>query len=71
VKRRWEDPTQIKLHCAITGGALTGLFALLEQEKDRPETHIVVFSDKWKERDQELRSMLDAVGSAAPSKGAP
>ena len=69
VKRRTEDQTQIKLSCAITGGTLSGLSALLEQEKERPETHVVVFSDKWLERDPELRSKVD--GSAAPAKSAP
>jgi hypothetical protein len=71
LKRRWENPTQIKLHCALTGDSLAGLSVLLEQEKDRPETHVVVFSDKWKERDAELRSALDAAGTPAPAAPAP
>jgi len=70
VKRRSEDQTQIKLYCAMTGGPLSGLFALLEQEKERPETHVVVFSDKWLERDAELRAKTDGAGSAAPAPSA-
>jgi hypothetical protein len=71
VKRRWEVETQIKLHCAITDGALKGLFALLEQEKERPETHVVVFSEKWTERDAELKTQLEGTGAAAPAKNSP
>jgi hypothetical protein len=69
VKRRWENETQIKVHCTISGGSLKGLGALLEQEKERPETHVIVFSDKWLERDSELKAQLE--GAAAPAKGAP
>ena len=60
VKKRTEGETQIKLHCEITGGPLSGLSALLEQEKERPETHVVVFSAKWLERDEQLRTTLAA-----------
>lgn len=60
VKRRWEADGQIKLLCEITGGSLSGLSALLEQEKDRPETNVVVFSPKWQERDEQLRATLAA-----------
>jgi hypothetical protein len=59
VKRQWDSPTQIKLYCAITGGALSGLFAMLEQEKERPETYVVVFSEKWKQHDEELMKVID------------
>jgi hypothetical protein len=69
VKKRSEDQAQIKLHCAITGGTLSGMSAFLEQDKERPDTHVVVFSDKWLERDPELRSKLD--GSPAPASSAP
>ena len=71
VKRRWENETQIKVHCAITDGSLKGLSALLEQEKERPETHVIVFSEKWLERDSELKAQLEGSGAAPPAKGAP
>jgi hypothetical protein len=58
VKRRSEKETSINLHCAITDGALKGLFALLEQEKERPETNIIVFSEEWVEKDPELKNRL-------------
>ncbi len=70
VIRRWEVESQVKYHCEITGGALSGLFAFLEDEKTRPETYVVVFSDKWKERDAELKSALEGT-SAAPANSAP
>jgi hypothetical protein len=69
VKRRSEDQAQITLHCAITGGTLSGLSALVEQEKERPATYVVVFSDKWLEHDPELRSKVG--GSPAPANSAP
>jgi hypothetical protein len=71
VIRRWEVENQVKFHCEITGGALSGLFALLEDEKSRPETYVVVFSDKWKERDAELKSALEATGAAPANSGGP
>ena len=71
VRRRWESDAQIKVHCAINGGSLKGLFALLEQEKERPETHVIIFSEKWLERDTELKAQLDGAGAAAPSKDPP
>jgi hypothetical protein len=71
VKRRWESETQIKVHCALTNGSLKGLFALLEQEKERPETHVIVFSEKWIERDAELKAQLEGTGAPGPSKSAP
>jgi hypothetical protein len=58
VKRRWEAETQIKFLCDITGGELSGLSVLLEQEKVRPETYIVAFSEKWLERDEQLKTAL-------------
>jgi hypothetical protein len=58
VKKKWEVESQIKYYCEITGGTLSGLSALLEQEKERPETYIVVFSDKWLERDEQLKTTL-------------
>jgi hypothetical protein len=67
-KSRSENETQIKVYCAITGGPLKGLFALIEQEKERPETHVVVFTEKWKENDAELKAKLGADGAAAPAK---
>jgi len=71
LKRRWEVESQIDLHCVFTDGPLKGLSALLEQEKERPETNVVIFSDKWLERDAELKTKLDQ-GHAAPSaKAAP
>jgi len=60
VKKRTENETQIKLQCELTGGPLSGLSALLEQEKERPETNVVVFSPKWLERDEQLRTTLAA-----------
>jgi hypothetical protein len=60
VKKRTESESQIKLQCEITGGPLSGLSALLEQEKERPETNVVVFSPKWLERDEQLRTTLAA-----------
>jgi hypothetical protein len=71
VKRRWEQQAQIKIYCAINGGTLSGLFALLEQEKERPETYVVIFSDNWKERDVELKTALEGNGTAAPAKSVP
>ncbi len=70
VKRRWEVEAQIDLHCAFNNGPLKGLSALLEQEKERPETNIVVFSEKWLERDAALRTQLDAAPAKA-AKNAP
>jgi hypothetical protein len=60
VKRRWEVESQIKFYCSLTGGTLSGLNVLLEQEKERPETYVVVFSDKWLERDEQLGANLAA-----------
>jgi hypothetical protein len=68
LERRWETETEIKLHCTISDGALKGMSALLEQEKERPGTHVIVFSEKWVERDAELKAQLEGAGARAQGK---